>query len=125
MYENAGDDEPAGRLSSDRSQIVALLEQFFNDNRVCTQTKIETNLEMFVKYFERSNSTAFNLSFVDILVAKIKQLESVKRECRRLNIKYNNAVDENLVRMVAHLSNIPLAKNDMLNGLTGEHFSFI
>jgi len=130
MYENAADDEARATIRRIGSQIVALLEQFFNDNRVCTQTKIETNLDMFVKYFERSNSTAFNLSFVDILVAKIfveyrlrPQLESVKRECRRLNIKYNNAVDENLVRMVAHLSNIPLAKNDMLNGLTGEHFS--
>ena len=84
---------------------------------------------MFVKYFERSNSTPFTLSFVDIIVAKIfveyrlrPALERVKATSAAHQMKYNNSVDENLVRMVAWLSEIQLSKKMMLTELTGQHF---
>lgn len=129
VYAIAETDDERNNIITIGHQIVGYLERFFNDNRVCTQTKIETNLEMFVKYFERSNSTPFTLSFVDIIVAKIfvqyklrPVLERVKETSSARQIKYSNSVDENLVRMVAWLSGIPLSKRRMLNGVTGHHF---
>lgn len=116
------------------SKMYSVINQFLIDPSVCTQTKIESDLGVFVKYFERANSTPFVLNFVDILVAKIFQdfklrpsLKSFVNECNQVNYiqdlsEKSTAVFENLVRMVAINSGLQPSKSEMLEKLTAEHF---
>ena len=115
-------------------ELIELLWHFFKDEDICLQTKIKSNLSVFVKYFERANTASKPLNFVDIIVAKVfenfklrPELTKLVKRCNKLSfIKKMNqrskSVFENVVRMTAFLSGIEMASGKMLENLEAKHF---
>jgi len=117
-------------------KICDALMRFISDPTVCLQTKIDSSIAIFVKYFERANSTPFKLNFVDILVAKVygggfrlrPKMAELIDECIEIpNIKKLNEKSDreftNIVRMVGRLSNTGLNESSLLQHLTAEDFT--
>jgi hypothetical protein len=86
---------------------------------------LNMGLEKFCLYFERSNSQGLNLSFTDIITAKIyidfkltrKISEAVK------DYKYfNEGLVDTIVRYINFISNGEVTKKSILKDLRGVHF---
>ena len=129
------EDEEKERMYEIIWHIQEIIYAFFSNKEICLQTKIDSSLTVFVKYFERANTSSKPLAFVDIIVAKIfenfklrPKLNSFKKESNKLGyIKRirsdSNKVFENLVRMVAFMSEIEMGSTKMLTELEATHFS--
>lgn len=85
---------------------------------------LNMDLEKFCLYFERSNSQGLNLSFTDIITAKIYLTFNLREALKKLeneNHFSENLVDP-LVRYINFLENKDVTKKSILKDLTGKHF---
>jgi hypothetical protein len=86
---------------------------------------LNMGLEKFCLYFERSNSQGLNLSFTDIITAKIYidfKLTSKISEAIK-NFKYfNEGLVDAIVRYINFLANGDVTKKSILRELRGSHF---
>lgn len=85
---------------------------------------LNMDLEKFCLYFERSNSQGLNLSFTDIITAKIYLTFNLREALKKLDNEYyfsENLVDP-LVRYINFLENKDVTKKSILKNLTGKHF---
>ena len=135
VFESTPPGDPARKsIEIHYQKMYELINEFLKDKTVCIQTKIDSDLSVFVKYFERANSTPFILNFVDILIAKIfedfklrPRLEQFVEKSNTLGYitklhENSTAVFENLVRMVAISNGIKPSKSEMLENLEAKHF---
>lgn len=111
-----------------------IIDRFFADATVSRQTQLNTTLDMFLKYFERSNSLQMNLNFIDILVAKIyagfKLRTKLDSLFDNLQIPYINTShsakkrhSEMIVKSIAVLSGFEdIGEKSILEGLTADLF---
>jgi hypothetical protein len=86
---------------------------------------LNMGLEKFCLYFERSNSQGLNLSFTDIITAKIyidfKLTRSISDAIK--NFKYfNEGLVDTIVRYINFLANGEVTKKSILKELKGSHF---
>lgn len=85
---------------------------------------LNMDLEKFCLYFERSNSLGLNLSFTDIITAKIYLTFNLREELKLLEKEpyfSENLVDP-LVRYINFIENKEVTKKSILKDLNGEHF---
>ena len=109
----------AGTLHKDfRSDIIK------KSNLLSVQL-LNMDLEKFCLYFERSNSQGLNLSFTDIITAKIyidfklsRKIKSAKSSLTYFNDKYVDST----VRYINYLCNNEVTKKSILKDLKGIHF---
>jgi len=112
-----------------------VIDRFFADATVSRQTQLNTTLDMFLKYFERSNSLQMNLNFIDILVAKIYAGFKLRTELdslfENLQVPYVNIShsakkrhSEMIVKSIAVLSGFEdIGEKSILTGLTADLFN--
>ena len=82
------------------------------------------DLEKFCLYFERSNSQGLNLSFIDIITAKIyvdyKLSEAI--ESAKKHELFNEKLIEPVVRYLNFLENGEVTRKSILKDLTSSAF---
>lgn len=86
---------------------------------------LNMGLEKFCLYFERSNSQGLNLSFTDIITAKIYmdfKLSSKIQQAISGNKHFNDGLVDTVVRYINFLANGEVTKKSILKDLKGEHF---
>lgn len=86
---------------------------------------LNMGLEKFCLYFERSNSQGLNLSFTDIITAKIyidfkltQNIANAVRTCKY----FNEGLIDSIVRYINFISNGEVTKKSILRDLKGIHF---
>jgi hypothetical protein len=86
---------------------------------------LNMGLEKFCLYFERSNSQGLNLSFTDIITAKIyidfkltQNIADAVRTCKY----FNEGLIDTIVRYINFISNGEVTKRSILRDLKGIHF---
>lgn len=89
---------------------------------------LNMDLEMFCLYFERSNSQGLNLSFTDIITAKIYIDFKLQREISSAKsdeqiIYFDDKLVQPLVRYINYKANGDVTKKSILKDLRGEHFT--
>ena len=108
----------AGTLHKDfRSDIIK------KANLISVQL-LNMDLEKFCLYFERSNSQGLNLSFTDIITAKVYidfKLSRKIKDARKLKYFDEKHVDS-VVRYINYLANGEVTKKSILKDLKGSHF---
>ena len=85
---------------------------------------LNMGLEKFCLYFERSNSQGLNLSFTDIITAKVYidfKLSKKISEAKSKKYFSDNLVDP-IVRYINYKANGDVTKKSILKDLTGQHF---
>jgi hypothetical protein len=86
---------------------------------------LNMGLEKFCLYFERSNSQGLNLSFTDIITAKIyidfKLTRSISEAVRTYKY-FNESLVDTIVRYINFISNGEVTKKSILKDLKGIHF---
>lgn len=86
---------------------------------------LNMGLEKFCLYFERSNSQGLNLSFTDIITAKIyidfKLTRKISEAIKEFQY-FNESLVDTVVRYVSFLSNGDVTKKSILKDLRGIHF---
>jgi len=109
----------AGTLHKDfRSDIIK------KSNLLSVQL-LNMDLEKFCLYFERSNSQGLNLSFTDIITAKIYIDFKLSREIANAKATYqyfNEKYVDSTVRYINFISNNEVTKKSILKELKGIHF---
>ncbi|MBH0048421.1 DUF262 domain-containing protein [Pseudoalteromonas sp. NZS11_1] len=109
--------EFAGALFSDfKTDII-------KKDKLLSVQLLNMPLEKFCLFFERSNSQGMNLSFVDIINAKV--YIDFKLNQAIAKAKKNTYIDENiidpLVRYINYISNGEVTKDSILSDLTGQN----
>ena len=88
---------------------------------------LDMDLDKFCLYFERSNSQGLNLSFTDIVTAKVytqfKLGASIERAKQQHGVYFNDKLIDGLVRYINFKANGEVTKASILKGLSGEHFT--
>lgn len=86
---------------------------------------LNMGLEKFCLYFERSNSQGLNLSFTDIITAKIyidfKLTRSISEAIKTYKY-FNEGLVDTIVRYINFISNGEVTKKSILKDLRGIHF---
>lgn len=86
---------------------------------------LNMGLEKFCLYFERSNSQGLNLSFTDIVTAKIyidfKLTRSISDAIKSYKY-FNEGLVDTIVRYINFISNGEVTKKSILKDLRGIHF---
>lgn len=86
---------------------------------------LNMDLEKFCLYFERSNSQGLNLSFTDIITAKVYIDFKLSREIReaKSNLQYfDDKYVDSVVRYINFIANGEVTKKSILKDLKGIHF---
>lgn len=88
---------------------------------------LNMDLEKFCLYFERSNSQGLNLSFTDIITAKIYIQFKLTRKISEANSSpsypyFNEGLVDTIVRYINFLANGEVTKKSILKDLNGSHF---
>ena len=85
---------------------------------------LDMDLEKFCLYFERSNSQGLNLSFIDIITAKIyvdyKLSDAIEKA--KENSLFNDKLVEPVVRYLNFLENNEVTRKSILKDLTSNSF---
>ena len=109
----------AGTLHKDfRSDIIK------KSNLLSVQL-LNMDLEKFCLYFERSNSQGLNLSFTDIITAKIYIDFKLSREITKAKTThqyFNDKYIDSTVRYINFICNNEVTKKSILKDLKGIHF---
>jgi hypothetical protein len=86
---------------------------------------LNMGLEKFCLYFERSNSQGLNLSFTDIITAKIyidfKLTRSISDAISKFKY-FNDGLVDTIVRYINFIANGEVTKKSILKDLKGTHF---
>jgi len=106
------------RLLYSKIQDKTLLSVFF----------LNMGIEKFCMFFERSNSKGTELSFIDIITAKIYKDFKLDREINKFKTKnkgilFDNAVIESFVRYFSFLKAKQVDRKTILTSLTGTDFN--
>lgn len=112
-----------------RDYAVIMLKDFRSDivkkSNLLSVQLLNMDLEKFCLYFERSNSQGLNLSFTDIITAKIyidfklsREISSAKSRLQYFDDKYVDSV----VRYINFIANGEVTKKSILKDLKGTHF---
>jgi hypothetical protein len=87
---------------------------------------LDMDIEKFCLYFERSNSQGLNLSFTDIITAKVYTEFRLGQQIEKAKIDHKNEFTDNhvdgLVRYINFLANGEVTKTSILQELRGIHF---
>lgn len=86
---------------------------------------LDMDLEKFCLYFERSNSQGLNLSFTDIITAKIYidfKLSEKIEEAKEKYTHFSDKIVDYIVRYINFLANGEVTKKSILKDLKGQHF---
>lgn len=112
-----------------RDYAVTILKDFRSDivkkSNLLSVQLLNMDLEKFCLYFERSNSQGLNLSFTDIITAKIyidfklsREISQAKTDLQYFDEKYVDSV----VRYINFIANGEVTKKSILKDLRGIHF---
>jgi len=88
---------------------------------------LDMDIEKFCLYFERSNSQGLNLSFTDIITAKVytefKLGQAIDEAKDKYKIGFDDKHVDGLVRYINFLSNREVTKSSILQSLKGSDFN--
>lgn len=112
-----------------RGYAVIMLKDFRSDivkkSSLLSVQLLNMDLEKFCLYFERSNSQGLNLSFTDIITAKVyidfklaREISAAKSNLQYFDEQYVDAV----VRYINFIANGDVTKKSILKDLKGNHF---
>lgn len=112
-----------------REFAFSLISDFKSDivkkSNLLSVQLLDMDLEKFCIYFERSNSQGLNLSFTDIITAKIYidfKLAKKIDEAKEKYAHFSDKVVDYIVRYINFLANGEVTKKSILKDLKGEHF---
>lgn len=100
--------------------------QIIHKEKLLSIQLLDMPLEKFCLFFERSNSQGMNLSFVDIVNAKVYIDFKLSREITKAKSVYKYFDDklvDPLVRYISFLSNGEVTKDSILTNLAGSDFN--
>ena len=87
---------------------------------------LDMSLEKFCLYFERSNSQGLNLSFIDIITAKVYTKYKLQSAIKLTKAKYqeffNDKLVEPIVRYLNFIQNNEVTRKSILEDLTADAF---
>lgn len=85
---------------------------------------LNMDLEKFCLYFERSNSQGLNLSFTDIITAKVYIDFKLSRRIKEAKESqyFNDKLVDSIVRYINFIANGDVTKKSILKELKGSHF---
>ncbi len=85
---------------------------------------LNMSLEKFCLYFERSNSQGLNLSFTDIITAKVYIDFKLSQKISSAKTKkhFNDGLVDPIVRYINYKANGEVTKKSILSDLKGQHF---
>ena len=106
------------RLLSDKVKDKTLLSVFF----------LNMGIEKFCMFFERSNSRGTELSFIDIITAKIYKDFKLDKEIKKFKEKhksvlFDNSIVESVVRYFSFLKVKQVDRKSILTSLDGNDFN--
>lgn len=112
-----------------KKYAAALLRDFrtqiIHKEKLLSVQLLNMPLEKFCLFFERSNSQGMNLSFVDIVNAKVYidfKLSHEINEAKNEHIYFDDNIVGDVVRYISFLANGEVTKDSILKHLTGEDF---
>lgn len=112
-----------------REYAFSLISDFKSDivkkSNLLSVQLLDMDLEKFCLYFERSNSQGLNLSFTDIITAKIYidfKLSKKIDEAKEIYPHFSDKLVDYIVRYINFLANGEVTKKSILKDLKGEHF---
>jgi hypothetical protein len=107
--------------------IVRKLQDMFKSEKMLSYYLLDTTLEKFALFFERSNSRGIQLNFIDILAAKLYDGFNLRENITEFEDKYGNYKlnREIIVRAIAFIitDGKEIDRAGILKKLTAEHFS--
>jgi len=108
--------------------IVKKLQDLFKSEKLLSYYLLDTTLEKFALFFERSNSRGIQLNFIDILAAKLYHGFNLKQAVENFeeeNRKYRPLKKEIIVRSIAFIvsNGKDIDRSGILKNLTSEHFA--
>ena len=109
--------------------LMSAIKNFFNADKIVQVFELDTTLDNFTLFFERSNTRGVKLDFIDILAAKIysqcklRQCWETLSSTTKLDVKPGK---EPIIRLINYFSkrtdqkrNNLIGKGDILRDLTG------
>lgn len=109
--------------------IVEKFQDLLKKDKLLSYYLLDMDLEKFALFFERSNSKGIQLSFIDILAAKLYRGFNLRKEVEKFEDKYSSRKielnKEIIVRTLAYLSieSKNIDKSSILKHLTPENFN--
>lgn len=107
--------------------IVKKLQDLFKSEKLVSYYLLDTTLEKFALFFERSNSRGIQLNFIDILAAKLYHGFNLKEAVDSFEStyrKYSPLKKEIIVRSIAFIvsNQKDIDRSNILKNLTSKHF---
>lgn len=120
-------------LNNDENEVLRdyalTLRDKFKTNIISKESLLSVqllnmNLEKFCLYFERSNSQGLNLSFTDIITAKVYIDFKLSKKIKEAKDKqyFNDKLVDPIVRYINFIANGEVTKKSILKDLRGIHF---
>lgn len=107
--------------------ITNKLQDLFKSQKLLSYYLLDTTLEKFALFFERSNSKGIQLSFIDILAAKLYKGFNLKEKITEFNDEYPDYSlnEEILVRTISFMisNGKNIERTYILGNLTDKHFT--
>lgn len=98
--------------------------EILTESNLLSVQLLDMDLEKFVLYFERSNSQGLNLTFIDIITAKVYvdfRLSNAIEEAKQFPL-FNDKLVEPVVRYLNFLENGDVTRKSILRDLTSDAF---
>lgn len=114
--------------------LVKKIQNLFQAQKLLSYYKLDMSLHKFVLFFERSNNRGLQLSFIDILTAKLYDKFKLRRKIKEAELKYPELkININtIVRTIAFIISsrnsiktgkaIKIHKSFILSGLNSKYF---
>ncbi len=102
------------------------ISDLFKAENLVSYFLLDMNMDKFVLFFERSNSKAVALNFIDILVAKVYNGFKLRKDIKDFNIEHEyELIPEVPVRAIAYIvsGGREIDKNFVLQKLTADDFN--
>ena len=118
-------------------KLLLAIKKKLESSKIVQISQMNTSLENFTLFFERSNSKAVRLSFIDILTAKVfskcnlrKKWDELESEMKSRGMNFDiEKAKEPIIRLINYFYKIDdvvngkIDKNDILKNLSGDHIN--
>ncbi|MDM8553704.1 DUF262 domain-containing protein [Desulfococcaceae bacterium HSG7] len=126
-YHQDFDDKGKQKVFRNYLVLKNKLQDLLKSEKLLSYYLLDTTLEKFALFFERSNSRGIQLNFIDILAAKLYEGFNLRSNISEFEDKYTNykLIKEIIVRAIAFivLNKKDIARSSILKHLTPKHFN--
>jgi len=126
-YPKAFGEEEKTEIFRNYLSLTNKLMDFFKSEKLLSYYLLDTTIEKFALFFERSNSRGIQLNFIDILAAKLYRGFNLREKISEFEDKNHNYVlnKEIIVRAISFIvsKGKEIDRSYILGNLTAEHFT--